>query len=150
MSKSSSDCAPFGAKCLLTLLVLSLAFSGAGCGAGPRPDAVAPKPIGYADGVGGDAVKCYESKATRDTLVVDMDPNDRLKLEAAMGDGLVVVHYDCDGIKLLADCQAKGSYGFNSQPLPRSSSAGVRVATCSPATTSVTPTTWARAFHKTT
>ncbi|MCA9627874.1 MAG: sel1 repeat family protein [Myxococcales bacterium] len=77
---------------------------------------MAPDPIRYDQAVGG-AQKCFETKATRDTLVVDMDPNDRLQLEAAMSEGVAVVHYDCDGIRLLSDCRVQGGYGFKGTTL---------------------------------
>ncbi len=53
-----------------------------------------------------DATKSYDS------LVVDWDPEVRGDLEVAMKEGVAVVAYDCNSIRLLPDCSLEGGYGF--------------------------------------
>ncbi len=56
---------------------------------------------------------CDPSKMNRaEPLIVDWRGNDRLNLETAMHDGIAVVSYSCDAIKLLPNCRVKGDYGF--------------------------------------
>ncbi|MBX3184047.1 MAG: sel1 repeat family protein [Polyangiaceae bacterium] len=45
-------------------------------------------------------------------LIVDWRGDDRLNLEATMRQGVAVVSYTCDAIKLLPHCRVKGDYGF--------------------------------------
>jgi len=45
-------------------------------------------------------------------LIVDWKPEQRGDLEVAMKEGVAVVAYSCDGIKLLKDCHIDGQYGF--------------------------------------
>ena len=44
--------------------------------------------------------------------MVDWDPEVRGDLEVAMKEGVAVVAYDCNSIKLLPDCGLDGGYGF--------------------------------------
>lgn len=53
-----------------------------------------------------DTTKSYEA------LAVDWEPEVRGDLEVAMKQGVAVVAYDCNSIRLLADCTMDGSYGF--------------------------------------
>jgi hypothetical protein len=55
--------------------------------------------------------KCDPSKGY-DTLVVDWEPEIRGDLEVAMKEGVAVVAYDCNSIRLLEDCSIDGNYGF--------------------------------------
>ncbi len=55
--------------------------------------------------------QCDGSKSY-DSLVVDWDPEVRGDLEVAMKEGVAVVAYDCNSIKLLPDCSLDGNYGF--------------------------------------
>ena len=43
----------------------------------------------------------------------------RAELEAAMQSGIAVVHYGCDGIRVLGDCKIKGEYAYASIPRGR-------------------------------
>jgi hypothetical protein len=82
------------------------------CGAG---NVVRPDDPTYASTVGaptsGGAI-CRDVKAQGSPLIVDWRPEDRTDLEVAMKAGVAFVHYDCNGIKLLPDCRARGAYGF--------------------------------------
>lgn len=53
-----------------------------------------------------DTAKSYDS------LIVDWDPEERGDLEVAMKEGVAVVAYDCNSIRLLPDCSMEGGYGF--------------------------------------
>lgn len=53
-----------------------------------------------------------ETTRSYDSLVVDWDPEVRGDLEVAMKEGVAVVAYDCNSIRLLPDCGLEGSYGF--------------------------------------
>lgn len=44
--------------------------------------------------------------------MVDWKPEQRGDLEELMHDGVAVVAYSCDGIKLMKDCKLDGSYGY--------------------------------------
>lgn len=84
----------------------------AGCGAGK---AVRPEDPSYAGAVGeakqGAAI-CRAIDAEGSPLIVDWKPEERADLEIAMHQGVAVVHYDCNELKLLADCHSDGDYGF--------------------------------------
>lgn len=45
-------------------------------------------------------------------LVIDWPSNARSDLEAAMHDGVVVVSFSCEKVKVLPDCKVAGSYGY--------------------------------------
>ena len=45
-------------------------------------------------------------------LSIDWPSNARSDLEAAMHDGVVVVSFTCDKVKVLPDCKVAGSYGY--------------------------------------
>ncbi len=45
-------------------------------------------------------------------LIVDWEPEARADLEVQMQDGVTVVAYSSEGLRLLKDCTAPGSYGF--------------------------------------
>lgn len=79
----------------------------AGCpGPGPGPNPP-PPPNPFAD------EKCNPDQMNRaEPLIVDWRGNDRLNLEAAMREGVAVVSYSCNAIKLLPNCHVKGDYGF--------------------------------------
>lgn len=44
--------------------------------------------------------------------VLEWPTSTRGDLEAAMGSGVVVVSYSCDGVKVLPDCKVDGDYGY--------------------------------------
>ena len=81
------------------------------CGTGAAADAVRPNAPTLAD-ARGEAATCHEVQAEGTPLIVDWKPEDRGDLEIAMKEGVAVVHYDCQGIRVLSDCHAEGKYGF--------------------------------------
>lgn len=60
----------------------------------------------------GDPGKCRKVGEAGQPLVVDWPAHERVNLEEAMMQGVAVVSYSCEGLKLLADCKIAGSYGF--------------------------------------
>lgn len=83
----------------LVLLPALLALSALGCKP-KRPDA----PI--------DGVKTEKVKPLTEPLVVDWQGMDRQDLEDAMAQGVAVVSYDEDGLKLYKNCRVPGTYGY--------------------------------------
>ena len=55
---------------------------------------------------------CTSSAGHGEPLVVDWQPGQRVDLEAAMKDGVALVHYDCKTIRLVRGCRIEGGYGF--------------------------------------
>lgn len=55
---------------------------------------------------------CHDVSGSLRPLVVDLRPEQRGDLEVAMREGLALVRYDCDGLQLLPECSADGTYGF--------------------------------------
>src|SRR5438270_2240001 len=60
----------------------------------------------------GEQTTCHAIENHGEPLVVDWKPEHRGDLEEAMHDGVAIVNYTCDGIKLLKGCRLDGSYGF--------------------------------------
>jgi hypothetical protein len=100
-------------------LVRGLVFSVLVCGCGPAAgEAVRPPdtPATGATAAGvtnaGKPAACHQVGREGTPFVVDWKPEQRAELEAAMRQGVVVVHYDCDGLKVLPECKAEGDYTF--------------------------------------
>ncbi len=55
---------------------------------------------------------CSVSNLDLEPLVVDLRADKRADLETALSRGVVAVAYDCDGVRVLPDCHAKGEYSF--------------------------------------
>lgn len=81
-----------------------------GCGAGTAAEAVRPKETTAAQALG--QAECADVAAGAEPLVVDWKPEQRGDLEVAMKDGVAVVAYSCQGIKLLSECKLDGQYGY--------------------------------------
>ncbi|AKT42873.1 tetratricopeptide repeat protein [Chondromyces crocatus] len=94
----------FGFSLVLSLPALS------GCGAGAPAEAIRPTAPTSSEALG--EAECRDVSEGGEPLVVDWKPDQRGELELAMGEGVAVVAYSCDGIKLLKDCRIDGSYGF--------------------------------------
>ncbi|MFO0658495.1 MAG: hypothetical protein U0165_01480 [Polyangiaceae bacterium] len=45
-------------------------------------------------------------------MVIDWSSDDRVELEAAMKEGLAVIEYSCDKVRVLSDCHVEGAYRF--------------------------------------
>jgi TPR repeat protein len=92
------------------LVLLSLVSA---CGAGSAGKAVQPQSLTAKDAMGGaEAPKCSAVAAHAEPLVVDWKSSDRVDLEAGMRAGVVVVTYDCSGLKLVKSCALGGTYAF--------------------------------------
>ena len=95
----------------LFLLGLTLTAAAlAACGTGGVGNAVRPK-----EATAGEALeegKCAGVGEGGEPLVVDWKPDQRGDLEIAMKEGVAVVSYSCEGIKLLKDCRIEGTYGY--------------------------------------
>lgn len=82
----------------------------AGCGAGGAAQAVRPDAPTAGSALG--EAPCRDVKTGGEPLVVDWKTEQRGDLEVAMKEGVAVVAYSCQGIKLLKDCHINGQYGF--------------------------------------
>ena len=51
-------------------------------------------------------------QGANEPLVVDWQPEQRGDLEVSMKQGVAIVAYDKEGLRLLRDCKIDGSYGF--------------------------------------
>jgi|GEM_PF-6022642 len=58
------------------------------------------------------APACTSVPAVAQTLVIDLPSAQRADLELAMKSGRAVVHYGCDGLRVLSSCELKGDYRF--------------------------------------
>jgi len=102
---------------------LAMVLAGTGlllgaCG-GRAGEVVRPKDFTAANALGGPAAKCSaENAQLAKPLIIDLDADARVDLEAAMTDKkkphLVVVAYDCVSIRVLANChtEAETSYDY--------------------------------------
>jgi hypothetical protein len=81
-----------------------------GCAAGAASEAVRTEAPSASQALGESA--CRDVKQGGEPLIVDWKPDQRGDLEVAMKDGVAIVSYSCEGIKLLADCKLDGDYGF--------------------------------------
>src|SRR5262245_66516470 len=94
----------------LSLLVTVVSSGAGGCGPGGVADKIRPNDPTAAGALGeGD---CHDTAKGGEPLVVDWKDEQRGDLEIAMKQGVAVVAYSCQGIKLLPDCKVEGSYGF--------------------------------------
>ena len=76
----------------------------------PNGDIVRPEDPSYADTVGSTSTPVIEEHG--EPLVVDWRPEHRGDLEVAMKEGVAVVSYTKEGMRLLKDCHSAGKYGF--------------------------------------
>ncbi len=84
-----------------------------GCGAGGAAEAVRPQDPTAAGALGEESKGACQGVAKgAEPLIVDWKPEQRGDLEVAMREGVAVVGYSCEGIKLLNDCRIDGKYGF--------------------------------------
>jgi TPR repeat protein len=98
---------------LSILTLVALGSTEAACGPGAAADAVraeapnAKQAMGEAQGPA-----CTAVPEVAQTLVIDLPSSQRTDLELAMKSGRAVVHYGCDGLKVLSSCELKGDYSF--------------------------------------
>jgi TPR repeat protein len=95
----------------LGLIALSSLPLYVACGGTPG-EAVRPKDPTFAGSGRGQTTKCTKVPDDGSPLIVDWDPEARGDLEVAMKQGVAVVHYDCDSIRVLSSCHVDGTYGF--------------------------------------
>lgn len=85
-----------------------MALGLASCG-GAAGEALRPNDHTATGALGSGAVKCSESPKYAKPLIVDLDPDARVDLEAAMKKGVVVVAYDCSSLRVLTGCKLPDS-----------------------------------------
>ena len=89
-------------------LVLGVLGVVGSCG-GRVGETLRPKEHTAQQALGGKAVTCEgEAKYAR-PLIVDLDPDARVDLEASMKSGVVVVAYDCTSLRVLTSCRLADS-----------------------------------------
>lgn len=82
------------------------------CG-GKTGDLVRPEDWKGGDVLGGSALACGASPAAARPFTVDFDSATRGDLEVDMNEGVVVVAYDCKGLRVLSNCNVTGgSYDY--------------------------------------
>jgi hypothetical protein len=102
---------PFAQRFLLaSVLVSSTPLASALLGCKSVGGLVEPSPMSAREALGEST--CRKVGERDQPLIVDWKPHERTDLEAAMHDGVAVVHYDCDGVRLLPGCQLDGSYQY--------------------------------------
>jgi uncharacterized protein len=82
----------------------------AACGAGSAAEVIRPDAPTAAKAL--EEGECRQVDKGGEPLIVDWKPEQRGDLEVAMKEGVAVVAYSCQGIKLLSDCKIDGEYGF--------------------------------------
>lgn len=62
----------------------------------------------------GETLKCDDATLASEamTFVVDWQDGQRAALESAMGKGVAVVRYTCEGVQVLPACRVSGDYGY--------------------------------------
>lgn len=91
-----------------SLLPLSILL--AGCGAGAPAEAIRPNAPTGSQAL--NEAECHGVDQGGEPLIVDWKPEQRGDLEVAMKEGIAIVSYSCEGIKLLPDCKLDGDYGY--------------------------------------
>lgn len=76
----------------------------------PMPSATSGPPVSASQTLGAEPCRPLDDHPT--PLIVDWPPAQRGDLELALREGVAVIHYDCDTIRVLRDCRLEGEYGF--------------------------------------
>jgi uncharacterized protein len=92
-------------------LLAAMALTAAACEPGGAAGQVMPKSPTYAEATGADEGSAGGSRCAA-PYVVDARPEQRMAIEVAMKGGLAVVAYDCEALRVIADCHLDGEYGF--------------------------------------
>lgn len=103
-------CTPMKLRGFSSLVALSLCV--VSCGPGAAAEKVRPNDPTAAGALGESGGVCHQVDRRGEPLIVDWKPEQRGDLEELMHDGVAVVAYSCDGIKLLKECKLEGSYGY--------------------------------------
>lgn len=80
------------------------------CGPGQVGDALRPGDTTAHQALGEGPCRAVAEHA--DPLIVDWKPEQRGDLEVGMAEGVAVVAYSCNAIRVLKDCHVDGKYGF--------------------------------------
>ncbi|GMV14540.1 MAG: sel1 repeat family protein [Sorangiineae bacterium PRO1] len=87
------------------LITLAIGVS-AGCGPGKVGEAVRPEAPKVQHSL------CDSVADFGQPLIVDLKAHERAVYEAVMKDGVAVVSYDCNQLRIIKDCKIDGDYGF--------------------------------------
>jgi TPR repeat protein len=91
---------------------LSMLVGVVACG-GKTGDVVRPEDFKGGDVLGASPLACGTSPSAARPFTVDLDSATRGDLEADMNEGVVVVAYDCKGLRVLSNCGVSGgSYDY--------------------------------------
>jgi TPR repeat protein len=91
----------------LARLAFLAVLATAGCGTKNLASKLQPQDPSAAEALG--AAKCTDVGAVAEPFVVDLRGTERSHLEAAMVDGVAVMHYDCSGLRLVKGCKVKNT-----------------------------------------
>jgi TPR repeat protein len=94
----------------MKLRILFAALAVHGCGPGGAAETVRPKDPTAVGALGEGS--CESVAEGGEPLVVDWKAEQRGDLEVAMQEGVAIVSYTCEALKLLKDCHIEGNYGF--------------------------------------
>jgi TPR repeat protein len=86
-----------------------LALLAAGCGGGAA-EAMRPEAPSAADATGRSTIPAVDGPSS--PLVVDWKPEQRADLEEAIHDGVAIIAWDKQGLRLLKRCKVSGDYGY--------------------------------------
>ncbi len=96
-----------------TKFVAALVVTATACAPGATSEAVRTEAPTASQAMGEEEPpSCSAVAAKAAPLIVDLDSQGRVDLEVAMKSGLPVVHYGCDGLRILKDCTVVGDYKF--------------------------------------
>lgn len=88
---------------VLALALPSVLLAAASCG-GKVAEPVRPKDPTAANALGGPELKCSNEPAFARPLIIDLDAEARMDLEAAMKKGVAIVSFDCASMRVLSNC----------------------------------------------
>ncbi len=93
---------------------LALLLLGACAGANAVTPAPRPAPTSAVQARRIEERECRAANAARDpqVLAVDWSDGDKIDLSDAMAKHLAIVRYDCDGVTVLRECSAEGTYAY--------------------------------------
>ncbi|MEZ4223625.1 MAG: tetratricopeptide repeat protein [Polyangiaceae bacterium] len=101
------------------VLCTAAAWMTLSCGSATPGSVVRPDDPTASEALGKEGVPGKDCTAVSEharPFLADWDTEHRADLEAAMKAGIAIVHYGCDGIKVLNDCKAEGEYAYASIP----------------------------------
>ena len=94
-------------SCCLSFVAIGSALSLVQCTPGSALSGAAKAP-----GVPGEGCDPKALNDVSSPLIIEWPSSARSDLEAAMHDGVVVVSYSCEKVKVLPDCKVAGAYGY--------------------------------------